>query len=342
VLQSEFVLEFIVSFIVGIRVFFRSRSDIALEVLALRQQVAVLKRKRPRPKLNRLDRFFWTTLRHYWSRWNEVLVIVKPETVIGWHRAGFGLYWRWRSRRCGGRPKISGEIRGLIKRLAQENRDWGAPKIHGELQKLGFVVAERSVARYLRCIRRRGDPAKRWLTFLQNHREVIAAFDFFTVPTVTFQLLHCFFVIEHGRRRILHFNVTRHPTSEWVIQQLREAFPEAGPYRYVIFDRDSKFNNEVVAFLKATGLEPKRTSVQAPWQNGIAERFAGSCRREILDQVITLNEPHLRRLMRDYVNYHHEDRIHDGLSKDVSAGIKHPQFCRFCRSAPPSTWAGTR
>ena len=310
-------LKFILSFIVGIRVFLRSRSDTALEVLALRQQVAVLKRKRPRPKLNPLDRLFWTALRHGWSRWTEVLVIVKPDTVIGWHRAGFRLYWRWRSRPRGGRAKISGEIRALIQRLARENRDWGAPKIHGELQKLGFVVAERSVARYLRRIHRSDDPASRWLTFLQNHREVIAAFDFFTVPTVTFQLLYCFFVIEHGRRRILHFNVTRHPTAEWVVQQLREAFPEAGPHRYVIFDRDSTFNNEVVTFLKAIGLEPKRTSVQAPWQNGIAERWVGSCRREILDRVIALNEPHLRRLMRDYVNYHHEDRIHDGLSKDT-------------------------
>jgi putative transposase len=173
------------------------------------------------------------------------------------------------------------------------------------------------VARYLRRIRRRGDPAKRWLAFLQNHREVIAAFDFFTVPTVTFQLLYCFFVIEHGRRRILHFNVTRYPTAEWVVQQLREAFPEAGPYRYAVFDRDSTFHEAVVPFLKATGLKPKRTSVQAPWQNGIAERWVGSCRREILDHVIALNEQHLRRLIRDYVNYHHEDRIHDSLEKDT-------------------------
>jgi putative transposase len=137
------------------------------------------------------------------------------------------------------------------------------------------------------------------------------------VPTVTFQLLYCFFVIEHGRRRILHFNVTRHPTAEWVIQQLREAFPEALPYRYAVFDRDSTFNADVVTFLKATGLNPKRTSVQAPWQNGIAERWVESCRREILDHVIALNEPHLRRLIRDYVNYHHEDRIHDSLKKDT-------------------------
>jgi putative transposase len=173
------------------------------------------------------------------------------------------------------------------------------------------------VARYLRRMRHRGDPAKCWLTFLQNHREVIAAFDFFTVPTVTFKLLYCFFVIEHGRRRVLHFNVTDHPTAEWVVQQLREAFPEAGQYRYAIFDRDSRFNEEVVTFLEATGLKAKRTSVRAPWQNGTAERWVGSCRREILDHVIPLNEPHLRRVIRDYVNYHHEDRIHDSLSKDT-------------------------
>jgi putative transposase len=310
----------ILSLLVAIRVFFRSRSDTALEVLALRQQLAVLKRKRSRPKLNSLDRPFWTTLRQFWSRWTDVLVLVKPDTVIGWHRAGFRLYWRWRSRPRSGRPKITEEIRVLIRRLAQENQGWGAPKIHGELQKLGLVVSERSVARYLRRIRRRGDPAKSWLTFLQNHREVIAAFDFFTVPTVTFQLLYCFFVIEHGRRRILHFNVTRHPTAEWVVQQLREAFPEAGPYRYVIFDRDSTFNDEVVTFLRATGLKPRRTSAQAPWQNGIAERWVGSCRREVLDQVIALNEAHLRRVIRDYVNYYHEDRIHDSLSKDTPNG----------------------
>ena len=301
----------------ALRVFFRNRSDAALEVLALRQQLAVLKRKRPRPVLNRLDRLFWTTLRSLWSRWADVLVIVKPETVVGWHRAGFRLYWRWRSRPRSGRPKITEEIRLLIRRMAEENSGWGAPKVHGELLKLGFVVSERSVARYLRRIRRRGDPAKRWLAFLQNHREVIVAIDFFTVPTVTFQLLYCFFVIEHGRRKILHFNVTQYPDSDWVVQQLREAFPEAAPYRYVILDRDSKFDDEVISFLKATGLKPKRTSIQAPWQNGTAERWVGSCRREILDHVIALNEQHLRRLLRDYVTYYHDDRIHDSLAKDT-------------------------
>ena len=311
------MLESILAFISAFRALFRSRSDVALEVLALRQQVAVLKRKRPRPILNRLDRLFWITLRRCWPRWADILLIVKPDTVISWHRAGFRLYWRWRSRPRGGRPKITAEMRMLIRRLAQENSDWGAPRVHGELLKLGFVVSERSVARYLRRIRRRPNPGKRWLAFLQNHREAIVAFDFFTVPTVTFQLLYCFFVIEHDRRKILHLNATRHPTADWVIQQLREAFPQAAPYRYVILDRDSKFDHDVILFLKATGLKPSRTSIRSPWQNGTAERWIGSCRREILDHVIVLDERHLLRLLRDYVSYHHQDRVHDSLEKDT-------------------------
>ena len=265
--------DLIPAILAAFRVFFVSRLDTSLEVLALRQQVALLKRKRPRPSLNRLDRFFWTTLRAMWPRWSDVLVIVQPETVIASHRAGFRLYWRWRSRPRGGRPKVSEELRTLIHRIAAENSIWGAPRIHGELLKLGFQVSERTVARYLRRLRpRRGDAAKRWLSFLSNHREVMAAMDFFTVPTLSFKLLYCFFVIEHRRRKVLHSNVTPHPTSDWVVQQLREAFPEAGPYRYVILDRDSKFDAEAIAFLNASGLKPKRTSVQALWQNGIAER----------------------------------------------------------------------
>jgi len=305
------------AFLAAIRVFFQTRLEISLEVLALRQQVAVLKRKRSRPLLNNLDRLFWTTLRSLWPRWTDVLVIVKPETVIGWHRAGFRVYWRWRSRPRGGRPKVNEELRALIRRMAAENSDWGAPKIHGELLKLGLEVSERTVARYLQRMRRRGDPGKRWLAFLENHREVIVAFDFFTVPTLTFQVLYCFFVIEHARRRVLHFNSTSHPTADWVVQQLREAFPEAGPYRYAILDHDSKFDINVMEFLRATGIEPKRTSIEAPWQNGLAERWVGSCRREMFDHVIVLNEKHMRRLIQDYVNYHHEDRIHDSLEKDT-------------------------
>jgi len=311
------MLEFLRSILAAVLVFFRSRVDTSLEVLALRQQVAVLKRKRSRPTLTRLDRFFWTTLRQWWPRWSDVLIIVNPETVIGWHRAGFRLYWRWRSRRRGGRPRISDEIRSLIRRMAAENSDWGAPRVHGELLKLGLNVSERSVARYLRRLRRRGDPARRWSAFLANHREAIVAFDFFTVPTLTFQLLSCFFVIAHGRRTILHVHVTRDPTADWVVQQLRDVFPEAGPHRVVLLDHDSRFDGGVIAFLKATGLEPTRTSIQSPWQNGIAERWVGSCRRELLDQIIALNERHLCRLIREYVTYYHQDRIHDALEKDA-------------------------
>ena len=273
--------------------------------------------KTPKLRLRVHDRIFWILLRRFWSQWKDVLVIVKPDTVVGWHRAGFRWYWRWRSRRHGGRPRISQEIRALIRRLARENPTWGAPKIHGELLMLGFEISERTVARYLRGVRRRGDPSQSWFTFLHNHREVIVGLDFFTVPTITFQLLYGLFVIEHGRRRILHFSVTAHPTGDWVMQQLREAFPASGRYRYVILDHDSKFNGEVIELLEATGLQVKRTSVQAPWQNGTAERWVGSCRREVLDHVIALDERHLRRLIREYVAYHHEDRIHDALAKDT-------------------------
>jgi hypothetical protein len=318
--NREFMLQFLLDLLSAVRALFRTRTDAALEILALRQQVAVLKRKRARPSLNACDRLFWTTLRRFWPRWSDVLMIVKPETVVGWHRAGFRLYWRWKSRPHGGRPRITEEVRVLIRRLAQENSDWGAPKIHGELQKLGFVISERTVARYLRRIQRRGDPAKKWLAFLHNHREAIVALDLFTVPTVTFRVLYCFFVIEHERRKVLHCNVTQFPTAEWIVQQLREAFPESCGYQYAILDRDRKFDTEVVAFLTASGLKAKRTSVRAPWQNGLAERWIGSCRREILDHVIALNEDHLHRILREYVRYHHDDRLHDSLEKDTPNG----------------------
>ena len=193
----------------------------------------------------------------------------------------------------------------------------GARRIHGELLKLGFDVSERSVARYLRRVPRRGDPATRWSAFLANHREAIVACDFFTVPTLTFQLLSCFFVIEHHRRTILHFNVTRESTPAWVVQQLRDVFPGDGPHRFMLFDHDSTFDGHVTGFMKATGLDPTRTGIQAPWQNGVAERWVGSRRRELLDSIIALNEHHLYRLIRAYLDYYHEDRIHDALEKDA-------------------------
>jgi putative transposase len=300
--------------------FLRSRNSLGLEIVALRQQVNVLKRKHPRPRMSMWDQVFWVFLRRVWSRWAEVLVVVKPETVVRWHRAGFRLYWRWLSRRKEvGRPRIGSEIRRLIERMTRENPLWGGPRVHGELLKLGFVVSERTISRYLRRVGRGGDARKRWLIFLRNHREIIAAMDFFAVPTVTFRVLYCFFVISHRRRRVLHFNVTEHPTSPWIGQQLREAFPDDTAPRYLILDRDRKYEGEASEVLRSLSRELIRTAYQSPWQNGLAERWIGSCRRELLDHVIVLNESHLRRLVREYLGYYHEDRIHDSLDKDTPA-----------------------
>jgi hypothetical protein len=297
----------------------RSRRDLLLENLALRQQLAVVKRRQVRPRLRPLDKLFWVLARRFWSHWRQALVVVTPATVVRWHRAGFRLYWTWLSRhrnRAGRRP-LSPDVRALIFQMAAGNPTWGAPRIHGELQMLGFDLSQRTVARWLRRATRNPEPAKRWLTFLRNHREAIAAMDFLTVPTLTFGLLHCFFVIAHDRRRILHFNVTRHPTSEWVVQQLRETFPFDSPHRHLIFDRDSRFDADVIAAVKAMGGNPVRTSYRSPWQNGVAERWVGSCRRDLLDHVIVLNERHLKRLLSEYVRYYHEDRTHLGLEKQT-------------------------
>jgi transposase InsO family protein len=189
------------------------------------------------------------------------------------------------------------------------------------LLQLGFVISEPTVSRYLQQLKRRGDSnkAKRWLTFLNDHREAIAAFDFFTVPTLMFHVLYCFFAIEHGRRKTLHFRGAAHPTSERIVQQLREAFAFPCPYRYVIFDRDAKFSPDVREFLTSSGIKPIRTSIRSPWQNGVAERWVGSCRRELLDHVIPITEEHLRRLGREYLAYYHDDRTHNGLGKKTPA-----------------------
>jgi putative transposase len=196
-----------------VRAFLIARHRLALEAVALRQQLAVYKRKQPRPKLNRLDRLFWVLVRRIWTNWSEALVLVKPETVVSWHRAGYRLFWNWRSRRRVGRPNVAEEIRDLIRRMKRENPTWGAPRIHGELLALGFEISEPTVSRYLRRLKSLPEERKasQWLAFLNNHREVIAAFDFFTVPTLCFRTLYCFFAIEHDRRRILHFNVTFPP-----------------------------------------------------------------------------------------------------------------------------------
>ena len=298
---------------------FHSRHSLLLENLALRQQLAVLKRRHPRPKLSPLDKLFWVLARRFWSAWKQALLVVTPETVVRWHRAGFRLYWSLisRVRRRVGRKKLSKELRHLIFRMVAENPTWGAPRIHGELLMLGFDVSERTISRWMKRASQDPEPARRWLTFLHNHREAIAAMDFFTVPTITFGVLYCFFIISHDRRRILHLNVTRHPTSTWIVQQLREAFPYESAPRFLLFDHDQKYGLEVPAAIRSLQITGVQTSIQSPWQNGVAERWVGSCRRELLDHILALNERHLRRLLSEYVSYHHDDRTHLGLCKET-------------------------
>ena len=270
------MFKFVLSLLGWFNAFLRSRNSLGLEIVALRHQVCVRKRKNARPRLSAWDKVFWVFLRRVWSRWTEVLAVVKPETVVRWHRAGFRLYWCFLSRhREKGRPRLSSELRQLIERMTNEKPTWGAPRIHEELLKLGFEISERTVSRYLARVGREGDARKLWLIFLRNHREVIAAMDFFTVPTATFRVLYCFFVISHSRRKVLHFNATEHPTSRWIVQQLREAFPENTAPRYLILGRDRKYEGEATEVLQSMSSELIRTSYQSPWQNGVAERWVG-------------------------------------------------------------------
>ena len=292
--------------------FFRNRSKQAIVELALRQQLATYSQKGRRPRIAPADRTFWVFLSQLWSGWKETLVIVQPATVVRWHRKGFRLYWRSISKRGPGRPPIPVEVQALIRRFASEN-DWRARKVRAELAKLGISVGLATVSRYLP----KRDPdlgqRQRWKTFLRNHKHGIAAMDFIVVPTARFRLLYAWFVIGHGRREIIHFGVTEHPTSSWVIQHLREAFPNDTSPRFLIFDNDSIFSERVTETIENIGISPRRTAFRSPWQNGIAERWVGSARRELLDHVIVLNEEHLHRLLREYVDYYNADRVHTQL-----------------------------
>lgn len=269
---------------------------------------------------------FWLLFRRAWPHWRRVCVTVRPETVIRWHRAGFRLFWKikfrrtddQRSKRCARQAVIA-----LIQRMAQENPTWGAPRVHGELCKLGFATSQRTVSRLMPkrphaegALERR---RQSWRTFLNNHREVIAAMDFLVVPTWNFRLIYVLVILDHGRCIVQHFNVTGNPTAEWVKQQLREAFPFDEKPRFLIHDRDRIFH-PLKAFLESFGIQPKLTAFHCPWQNGYVERVNGSIRRDLLDHVIPLNEEHLRRLLKEYLRYYHEDRTHLGLDKDAPRG----------------------
>ncbi len=295
---------------------FRRRAALQLELLAQRQQVAVLTRKPARPCLRSADRLFWVLLSRLWPGWRGALVIVRPETVIAWHRKGFRLYWTWKSRRgTPGRPPASMELRALIRQMSRENPLWGAPRIHGELLKLGLEVSEATVSKYL--THQPKPPSQSWRTFLQNHVGCLASIDFLVVPTVRFNLLFAFIVLHHERRRIVHFAVTAHPTAAWIAQQITEAFPWDTTPRFMIRDRDGVYGAAVRARIAAMGIEEVVTAPRSPWQNPFVERVIGSIRRECLDHVIVLNERHLYRILVLYFHYYHRSRTHLSLDKDA-------------------------
>jgi putative transposase len=305
----------LVSLFLTLRNTARSRAALQLEVLALRHQLQVLERsRRCRPRLSRADRLLWVWLSHAWPDWRTALVIVKPETVIAWHRRGFRLFWRWKSRRRMGRPTVPDDIRTLIRTMSRANPLWGAPRIHGELLKLGLEVCQATVAKYM--VRHRQPPAQTWRTFLTNHIGQLGAADLFVVPTATYRLLFVLVMLAHDRRRLVHIAVTAHPTAAWTAQQLREAFPWDEAPRYVIRDRDHVFD-ELGATAKAMGIHEVLTAPHAPWQNACVERLIGSIRRESLDHVIVVNETGLLRIMKLYCTYYERSRTHVSLDKDT-------------------------
>ncbi len=298
-----------------VRNIFRDRGELALENLALRQQLAVFHANKTRPTIRHLDRIFWVWLSRLWSNWRSALLIVQPDTVVRWHKQGFKLYWRWKSRaRAVGRPKVEAEIRKLIRRMCRENPTWGAPRIHSELQLLGYDVSETTVDKYM--IRHRKPPSQTWRTFLDNHLADIVGVDFFTMPTATFRILFTFIILRHERRRVVHFNVTAHPTAEWTAQQVVEAFPDQEAPRFLIRDRDGIYGHFFQQRVANMGIEEVICSPRSPWQNPYAERVIGSIKRECLRHVIVLNERHLKRILRSYLEYYHDSRTHLSLNRN--------------------------
>ncbi|MCP4006905.1 MAG: transposase family protein [bacterium] len=296
----------------------KNRTQLALENIALRHQLAVYKRTVKRPRIEDRDRIFWLAVMRMLREWREALVFVKPETVVRWHRQGFRYYWRWKSRAKPGRPPISREVINLIRRLSRENVLWGAPRIRDELALLGHMVAESTVAKYMVKRPRAGD-GQSWRTFLDNHMADTAACDFFVVPTLTFKLLYGFVVLSHDRRRILHINVTANPTATWTARQIVEAFPYGAVPKYLVRDRDSIYGFAFRAQCRALGIKEVRIARRSPWQNPFAERLIGSIRRECVDHIVPFNERHLLRTLRAYVEYYNKSRTH--MSLDGNAPV---------------------
>src|SRR5712664_1215808 len=295
---------------------FKSKIRLEAENAALRHQLVVLRRKlKGRARLTSNDRWFFVQLYRWFPSILPAVMIIRPETLVRWHRAGFRRYWRWQSRRRGGRPPIEAELRALIRQMSTENLLWGAPRIHGELLKLGFELAQSSVARYM--VEHRAPPNQGWRTFLRNHAPDIAVMDLFVVSTIGFKLLYGFVIVRLDRRGLVWINVTTNPTAEWVARQITEAFPWDEAPRYVIRDRDQIYGAVVTRRLRAMGIRDKPISPASPWQNGFAERLIGSIRRECLDHLIVFGEEHLRRILKSYADYYNCVRTHRSLHKDA-------------------------
>src|SRR5712675_316207 len=295
---------------------FKSKSRLEAENAALRHQLIILRRKvRGRVRLTDGDRLFFIQLYRWFPSALKAITIVRPETLVRWHRAGFRRYWRWKSRSLGGRPQIDAELRALIRQMSAENPLWGAPRIHGELLKLGFEVAQSSVAKYM--VKRCGPPSQGWRTFLRNHAPDIGAMDLFVVPTIGFDLLYVLVIVRLARRDLVWINATSNPTAEWVARQITEAFPWDEAPRHLIRDRDRIYGSVVTRRLRAMGIRDKPTAPASPWQNGFAERLIGSIRRECVDHIIVLGETHLRRVLKSYANYYNSVRTHRSLNKDA-------------------------
>jgi putative transposase len=311
--MMKMTLKLVLTILLG----FKKTSDLALENLALRQQLALMQQTAKRRQLRRRDRFFWILLSRFWNNWRQALFIVKPETVVQWHRKGFKLFWRFKSRHNGpGRPSTSPEIRDLVRKMSKANPLWGAPRIHGELLKLGIEISERTVSN-LMPRRDRKPPSQTWRVFLKNHMTSMVSIDSFAIPTATFRILFVLVILSHSRRRVVHFNVTTNPTAGWTAQQIVEAFPWDTAPKYLLRDRDSIYCSHFRKRLMNMGIEEVMTAFRSPWQNPFVERLIGSIRRDCLDHMIVLNAKHLNRILSSYFEYYHYDRTHYGRGKDT-------------------------
>ena len=295
---------------------FKSKLRLEAENAVLRHQLIVLRRRlHGRVQLTNHDRWFFVQLYRWFPSILQAFAIIRPETLLRWHRAGFRRCWRWKSRPLGGRPPTDMELRVLIRRMSLEKPLWGAPRIHGELLKVGFEVAQSSVAKYM--VKRRGPPSQGWRTFLCNHAPEIAAMDLFVVPTIGFDLLNAFVIVRLDRRDLVWINVTAIPTTEWVARQITEAFPWNEAPRYLIRDRDRIYGSVVKRRLRAMGIRDRPITPASPWQNAFAKRLIGSIRRECVDHVIVFGEAHLRRVLKCYADYYNNFRTHRSLNKDA-------------------------